>query len=60
MKLIKCKMKILCTETNFVRYRECNLIEEQFNKMKERVNKSTKNINTEKCGNFVLMDIWKI
>ena len=60
MKLIKCKMKILCTETNFVRFRECNLSEKQFNEMRERVNIESKNINNKKQGNFVLMDIWKI
>lgn len=53
-------MKILCTETNFVRFRECNLSEKQFNEMRERVNIESKNINNKKQGNFVLMDIWKI
>jgi hypothetical protein len=45
------KLKLLCTRTNFVRYRECNLTEEHYFQMKKQVNVATPN-------GYILLEIW--
>ena len=52
MKTKRYKVKILCTRTDFVRFKELNLTDEHYLQMKKQVNVATPN-------GYKLLDIWQ-
>ncbi len=53
MKIKRYKVKILCTRTDFVRFKELNLTDEHYFQMKKQINKIAPN-------GYKLMDIWEL
>ena len=47
------KVKILCTRTDFVRFKELNLTDEHYKQMKKQVNKTAPN-------GYKLLEIWEL
>jgi len=52
MKTKRYKVKILCTRTDFVRFKELNLTDEHYFQMKKQINKIAPN-------GYKLMDLWQ-